>query len=88
MKKSIHMLTNLIKFAFMTAAGCLTDADFVRPPSSKTARSSSFVASISNSTKLLSEWLLPKDTSKRTLEYTARSKVCIDIENLMYGLVR
>ena len=37
------------------------DADFVRPPSSKIARSSSLIVSLPNSTRLLSEWTLEGD---------------------------
>lgn len=57
-------MTNLIKFDLMEAKGCLIDGDFVRPPSNKTERSSSLFATICSSTKLLSEWLLPKDTNE------------------------
>ena len=45
------------------------DADLVRLPSSKTARSSSLIVSFPNSTRLMSEWLQP-----RKLKYFASRK--------------
>lgn len=48
---------NLIKFSLMDELLNFADADLERPPSSKTARSSSLIVSSPNSTRLVSEWL-------------------------------
>lgn len=49
------MKSNLIKFVLMDEELNFVDPDLVRPPSSKTARSSSLIVSSPNSTRLISE---------------------------------
>lgn len=49
----------LIRFARTDELWNLADADFARPPSSRTARSSSLIVTFSRSTWLISEWLQP-----------------------------
>lgn len=44
----------------MDELGNFVDKDFVRPPSINPTRSSSLIVSLANSTKLLSEWLMPR----------------------------
>ena len=58
--------SNLIKFILMDELWNLADADLVRPPSSKTALSSSLIVSSPNSTRLLSEWLQIESQSSVT----------------------
>lgn len=48
---------DLIMFVLMDELWSLAEADLVRPPSNKTARSSSLIVSFSNSSRLVSEWL-------------------------------
>lgn len=55
----------------MDELGNFVDRDFVRPPSINPTRSSSLIVSLANSTKLLSEWLMPRKQivlHKNTLE--------------------
>lgn len=49
----------LIRFTRTDELWNLADADFVRPPSSRTAPSSSLIVTFSRSTRLISEWLQP-----------------------------
>lgn len=54
----VHVVTrktDLIMLVLMDGLDDFVDADLLRPPSINTARSSSLIASLSNSARLLSE---------------------------------
>lgn len=68
--------SDLIRFVLMDELRSLAEADLERPPSNKTARSSSLMVSFSNSTRLVSEWLQPGNS------FSTRKCLCWPLDSL------